>query len=165
MAGLLDIPVNGVGLLGHGLDKYAEHTTERGDPLVMVGNYKLSSTTKKKLGMMNLSQKHKLPWYQDRAYLEPEAAAKFMEMREAFGEDIPLESAYRNSRHNNVLPDSSTTSVHLEGLAIDVRDSKGRDWMMKHGEKYGWKLANYRKKDGSKNKSHFYFTGRVGKWT
>jgi len=125
--------------------------------LVSVGEYNLDTDTKKQLTTS------KLPWYADRAYLTADAAEEFELMRDAYGKDIPLESAYRNKDHNDALAilygEAVKSSKHMDGLSIDVPSGAARDWMLLNGKKYGWELAVYKKKDGTMNKNHFNFVG------
>ena len=125
--------------------------------LVSVGEYNLDTDTKKQLTTS------KLPWYANRAYLTSDAAEEFELMRDAYGKDIPLESAYRNKDHNDALAilygEAVKSSKHMDGLSIDVPSGAARDWMLLNGEKYGWELAVYKKKDGTMNKNHFNFVG------
>ena len=83
-----------------------------------------------------------------------------MEQYEAeTGKKLKIESAFRNPSHNEAVggvPDSG----HLKGLSIDVKDPEAREWLEKNGRKYGFELADYEKKDGTKNKNHFDFGGR-----
>ena len=111
--------------------------------LVDVGTYNLERTTEAALGDIT-------PWYKNRAMLDPDAATAFNTMKGDYGKDIPIDSAFRSVRHNEVLPGHSGTSNHLEGRAIDVGDPAARKWLIANGEKYGWKFAV---------KNHFNFVG------
>ena len=111
--------------------------------LVDVGTYNLERTTEAALGDIT-------PWYKNRAMLDPDAATAFNTMKGDYGKDIPIDSAFRSVRHNEVLPGHSGTSNHLQGRAIDVEDPAARKWLIANGEKYGWKFAV---------KNHFNFVG------
>ena len=111
--------------------------------LVDVGTYNLERTTEAALGDIT-------PWYKNRAMLDPDAATAFNTMKGDYGKDIPIDSAFRSVRHNEVLPGHSGTSNHLEGRAIDVGDPAARKWLIANGEKYGWKFAV---------KNHFNYVG------
>ena len=102
--------------------------------LVDVGTYNLERTTEAALGDIT-------PWYKNRAMLDPDAATAFNTMKGDYGKDIPIDSAFRSVRHNEVLPGHSGTSNHLQGRAIDVEDPAARKWLIANGEKYGWKFA------------------------
>ena len=131
--------------------------TEKGGDLALVGRYNLSASTR-----TALEKTGELPWYKDRAYLAFDAAADFNEFNEAYqaefeGQNIPLESAYRDKRHNAVLPDSSSTSLHLKGKAFDVGVARHSDewkWLKENAPKYGWEWHEYKT-----GKGHFKHTG------
>ena len=126
--------------------------------LVDVGTYNLERTTEAALGDIT-------PWYKNRAMLDPDAATAFNKMKGDYGKDIPIDSAFRSVRHNEVLPGHSGTSNHLKGLALDITDSGAKAWMAKHGSEYGWVLADYKRKDGTQNTTHFNFKGVPEPWT
>ena len=124
----------------------------------MVGRYNLSDSTITKLEGDKIGE---LPWYKDRAYLAFDAAEDFNEFNEAyeviFKEDIPIESAYRDTRHNAALKGSVSGSLHLEGKAFDVgvaRDSNKWKWLKENAPKYGWEWHEYKT-----GKGHFKHTG------
>jgi len=158
-AGLLDQQF-GMGLDFPDRSKYGlKPTTEGGVELVEVGTYNLSADTRKSLEGDSTGE---LPWYEDRAYLVPKAAAAFEEMRDAYfketGNDIPLESAYRTTRHNAVLSRSVKGSDHMDGTVIDISKIKHQaiiDWIRKpENKKFGWHFAHYKGNTG-----HFEYTG------
>jgi len=85
--------------------------------------------------------------------------ALMKQYKEETGKNLKIESAFRNPSHNEAVggvPDSG----HLKGLSIDIKDPEAREWVKKNGRKYGFELAGYEKKDGTKNKNHFNFGGR-----
>jgi hypothetical protein len=153
------------GLLDHRIDAPLEvdqfrelrPRTEKGGDLALVGRYNLSDSTR-----TALEKTGELPWYKDRAYLAFDAAADFNEFNEAYqsefeGQDIPIESAYRDKRHNAVLKGSVSGSLHLEGKAFDVgvdRHSTEWKWLKENAPKYGWEWHEYKEGRG-----HFKHTG------
>ena len=160
-AGLLDQQF-GMGLdfpdrSKHGL----KPTTEGGADLVQVGNYNLSGTTRTALEGDKIGE---LPWYQDRAYLAFDAASDFNAFndafRAAFQKDIPIESAYRDARHNTALKaqGSVSGSLHLKGEAFDPQFSvltpEERQWLKDNAPTYNWLWHLYKAPKG-----HFKYTG------
>ena len=139
----------------HGL----QPTTEGGADLVQVGNYNLSGTT-----ITALEKTGDLPWYKDRAYLASDAAADFNAFndafRAAFQKDIPIESAYRDTRHNTALKaqGSVSGSLHLAGNAFDpqfsVLTSAEEQWLKNEAPNYNWLWNLYKAPKG-----HFEYTG------
>ena len=98
----------------------------------------------------------KHPYGQD-AYLSPAAAKAFKKMNEDYPHgDIPLESAYRDYFHQQVVKADvkagAGKSRHGWGEAIDVSNRKARKWIEKNGKKYGWNWPNIK---GDPN--HFTF--------
>lgn len=75
------------------------------------------------------------------------------------GKNLKIESAFRNPAHNKAVG-GVQDSGHLKGRSIDIKDPEAREWVKKNGRKYGFELADYEKKDGTKNKNHFDFGGR-----
>ena len=120
-----------------------------GKELYEVGTYNLGSETTKQLG--------REPRYGDRAWLTKKPALSFMDMRDAYGKDIAIESAYRGVDHNNALIalgiDASPKSKHMFGRSLDIKNDAAIKWMKKNGRKYGWHFAHY---EG--NKGHFNYT-------
>jgi hypothetical protein len=159
-AGLLDQQF-GMGLdfpdrSKHGL----QPTTEGGADLVQVGRYNLSSSTITKLEGDKIGE---LPWYKDRAYLASDSAADFNAFNDAFRavfqKDIPLESAYRDARHNTALKaqGSVSGSLHLKGEAFDPQFSvltpaEGQ-WLKDNAPTYNWLWHLY-----AAPKGHFKYT-------
>lgn len=67
------------------------------------------------------------------------------------GADIT--SSQRSKQHNTKVGGVSG-SRHLHGLAIDIH-GPSRDWMIKNGAKYGWRLIDYQGSHGG----HFEYVG------
>jgi uncharacterized protein YcbK (DUF882 family) len=67
------------------------------------------------------------------------------------GADIT--SSQRSKQHNTKVGGASG-SRHLHGLAIDIH-GPSRDWMIKNGAKYGWRLVDYQGSHGG----HFEYVG------
>tara|TARA_R110002020_G_scaffold300274_2_gene515914 strand:+ start:21 stop:470 length:450 start_codon:yes stop_codon:yes gene_type:complete len=122
--------------------KIPKWVTGDGKELVEVGSYDLGDKTKKKLGGE--------PHYGNRALLTRNAARAFREMQEAYGKDIPISSAYRDKKHNKAVG-GAKDSDHMRGNVLDIGRS-ARDWVKKHGSKYGWGFATY-----PGNKWHFEY--------
>ena len=160
-AGLLDQQF-GMGLDFPDRSKYGlQPTTEGGADLVQVGHYNLSGTTRTALEGDKIGE---LPWYQDRAYLAFDAASDFNAFndafRAAFQKDIPIESAYRDARHNTALKaqGSVSGSLHLKGEAFDPQFSvltpEERQWLKDNAPTYNWLWHLYKAPKG-----HFKYTG------
>jgi len=157
-AGLLEQQF-GMGLDFPDRSKYGlKPTTEGGADLVQVGNYNLSGTT-----ITALEKTGELPWYQDRAYLASDAASDFNAFNDAFRsvfqKDIPIESAYRDARHNTALraQGSVSGSLHLKGEAFDPQFSvltpaEGQ-WLKDNAPTYNWLWHLY-----AAPKGHFKYT-------
>ena len=106
------------------------------------------------------------PSYGDDALVNVDVAESVREIMSAFendtGETFKLESAFRTPFHNFAVGGEPRTefsegSKHMQGISLDVTDEKSLAWLKKNGEKYGWVLADYTKKDGTKNKNHFNY--------
>ena len=110
--------------------------------LFEVGTYDLGKKTREKLG--------KEPYYGNNALLTKGASQAFNRMQEAYGKDIPISSAYRDKEHNEAVG-GAEDSDHMRGNVLDVGRS-ARDWVKKHGSKYGWGFATY-----PGNKWHFEY--------
>ena len=85
-------------------------------------------------------------WYGNNAMLNPTAGKAFLAAQQAYGKDIPINSAYRSYEHQrNVSGSVKATpgySRHGVGLALDLQPgSDSYNWMMKNGPKYGWYYA------------------------
>ena len=119
-----------------------------GKELYEGGTYTLGDATKKQLG--------REPRYGDKAWLRKKPALSFMDMRDAYGKDIVIESAYRGVDHNNALIalgiKASPKSKHMFGRSLDIGNDAAIKWMKKNGPKYGWHFGTYRK-----NKGHFNY--------
>ena len=133
--------------------------TEKGGDLALVGRYNLSASTR-----TALEKTGELPWYKDRAYLASDAAADFNAFndafRAAFQKDIPIESAYRDTRHNTALKaqGSVSGSLHLAGNAFDPQFSvltpAEEQWLKNEAPNYNWLWNLYKAPKG-----HFEYTG------
>jgi len=164
-----DIPPTGTefqGLEGMGFPAV------EGRALVNVGNYNLdfdryfdvAAAQDFEGGRWEPMVEEYLPSYRDDALVNVDVADSVRELMSAFenetGDPFELESAFRSPFHNFAVG-GSPTSGHMEGLSLDVTDKKSQEWLKKNGEKYGWVLADYTKKDGTKNKSHFDYDPAV----
>ena len=110
--------------------------------LFEVGTYDLGKKTRERLG--------KEPYYGNKALLTKKASQSFNRMQEAYGKDIPISSAYRDKEHNKAVG-GAEDSDHMRGNVLDIGRS-ARDWVKKHGSKYGWGFATY-----PGNKWHFEY--------
>ena len=142
------------------VDQFSElkPRTEKGGDLALVGRYNLSANT-----ITELEKTGELPWYQDRAYLAFDAASDFNDFNDAFRavfqKDIPLESAYRDKRHNAALKAQGSVvgSLHLKGEAFDPQFSvltpaEGQ-WLKDNAPTYNWLWHLY-----AAPKGHFKYT-------
>ena len=85
-------------------------------------------------------------WYGNSAMLNPSAAKSFMAAQQAYGKNIPINSAYRSYKHQQAVSGPVKAapghSRHGLGLAIDLQPGTAAyNWMRKNGSKYGWYYA------------------------
>jgi hypothetical protein len=98
-------------------------------------------------------------WYGNNAMLNPTAGKAFLAAQQAYGKDIPINSAYRSYKHQeNVKGSVKATpgySRHGVGLALDLEpNTPAYNWMVKNGPKYGWYYAKI-----SGDPFHFEYRG------
>jgi hypothetical protein len=85
-------------------------------------------------------------WYGNNAMLNPTAGKAFLVAQQAYGKDIPINSAYRSYEHQRNVKGSVKASPgysrHGVGLALDLEpNTPAYNWMVKNGAKYGWYYA------------------------
>lgn len=87
-------------------------------------------------------------WYGSSAMLNPVAGKAFLAAQQAYGKDIPINSAYRSVKHQQAIQGSygvvakPGTSRHGLGLALDLQpNTPPYDWLKKNGPKFGWFYA------------------------
>jgi hypothetical protein len=110
------------------------------------GNGFLTSSDLMKIKSLSYTADYQ-DWYGNNAMLNPTAGKAFLAAQQAYGKDIPINSAYRSYEHQrNVKGSVRATpgySRHGVGLALDLQPgSDSYNWMMKNGSKYGWYYAS-----------------------
>jgi len=109
------------------------------------GNGFLTSSDLMKVKSLSYPADYK-DWYGNSAMLNPSAGKAFLAAQQAYGKDIPINSAYRSYEHQRNVKGSVKASPgysrHGVGLALDLEpNTPAYNWMVKNGEKYGWYYA------------------------
>ena len=113
-------------------------------------NGQLSPQELKPVGKYNAGPSGARQWYGTTALLNPRAADAFLAAQQAYGQQIPINSAYRNLEHQKGLSKEghkvvgrAGTSRHGLGAAIDVQPSTpAYNWLVRNGPQFGWHFAS-----------------------
>jgi LAS superfamily LD-carboxypeptidase LdcB len=112
-------------------------------------NGQLTQQELKPVGKYDAGPSGARQWYGNTAYLSPKAADAFLMAQRTFGEQIPINSAYRNlehqgglSREGHKVVGKSGKSKHGLGNAVDIQPGTAAyNWFQKNGPKFGWHFA------------------------
>lgn len=134
--------------------KPAPAVTQRNAPVKPTGrNGMLSPQELKQVGTYNATPggAGEKQWYGRNAFLNPKAADAFLAAKQAYGKDIPINSAYRNLEHQQGLRGKHAvvaqagTSMHGLGKGLDLQSGTDAfNWMVRNGPKFGWYHKNIR---------------------
>ncbi|NDA63892.1 MAG: hypothetical protein EBX50_17970 [Chitinophagia bacterium] len=119
-------------------------------PMVTGRNGQLTPNDLKPVGKYNAGPAGARQWYGNTALLSPKAADAFLAAQQAYGQQIPINSAYRNIEHQKGLSKEghrvvgkAGTSRHGLGMAIDVQPSTpAYNWLVRNGPQFGWHFAS-----------------------
>jgi LAS superfamily LD-carboxypeptidase LdcB len=113
-------------------------------------NGQLTPKELKPVGKYNAGPSGSRQWYGNTALLNPKAADAFLAAQQAFGQQIPINSAYRNLEHQKGLSKEghkvvgrAGTSRHGLGAAIDIQpNTPAYNWLTRNGSQFGWYFAS-----------------------
>jgi LAS superfamily LD-carboxypeptidase LdcB len=113
-------------------------------------NGQLTPKELKPVGKYNAGPSGARQWYGNTALLNPRAADAFLAAQQAYGQQIPINSAYRNLEHQKGLSGEghkvvgrAGTSRHGLGAAIDVQpNTPAYNWLTRNGPQFGWYFAS-----------------------
>lgn len=125
-------------------------------------NGQLTAQELKPVGKYNAGPSGARQWYGNTALLHPRAADAFLAAQQAYGQQIPINSAYRNLEHQRGLSGEghkvvgrAGTSRHGLGMAIDIQpNTPAYNWFMRNGPQFGWHFASIKG-----DPYHFEFRG------
>lgn len=125
-------------------------------------NGQLTAQDLKPVGKYNAGPSGARQWYGNTALLSPGAADAFLAAQQAYGQQIPINSAYRNiehqkglSREGHKVVGRAGTSRHGLGMAIDIQpNTPAYNWFMRNGPQFGWHFASIKG-----DPYHFEFRG------
>lgn len=128
----------------------------------MRANGQLTARDLKPVGKYNAGPSGARQWYGNTALLNPRAADAFLAAQQAYGQQIPINSAYRNLEHQRGLSGEghkvvgrAGTSRHGLGMAIDIQpNTPAYNWFMRNGPQFGWHFASIKG-----DPFHFEFRG------
>lgn len=119
-------------------------------PVAVGRNGQLTPKDLKPVGRYNAGPAGARQWYGTTALLNPKAADAFLAAQQAYGRQIPINSAYRNLEHQKGLSKEghrvvgkAGTSRHGLGLAVDIQPSTpAYNWLQRNGPRFGWYFAS-----------------------